>query len=219
VLADLAVEALGAALGQASTEGLDRPAHVVDELGPRPDQRLARADDRQVGLRGLSSMLDRREQTSIEACQAGEVLGIEPVVLAALGVDEPELAGVGHQDLVGASSQHAADPGRVRARLERHAHRLDADETPLEGLRGRGDAGLFDDLAGLGVQQAQVAVAVSYVDAEGDAVLGHGQALLSWALFRPTNANARHRRSSVDLGLGLLIPSRYQPSANIRLTG
>jgi hypothetical protein len=164
-------------------------------------------------------MLDRREQTSIEACQAGEVLGIEPVVLAALGVDEPELAGVGHQDLVGASSQHAADPGRVRARLERHAHRLDADETPLEGLRGRGDAGLFDDLAGLGVQQAQVAVAVSYVDAEGDAVLGHGQALLSWALFRPTNANARHRRSSVDLGLGLLIPSRYQPSANIRLTG
>jgi hypothetical protein len=98
----------------------------------------------------------------------------------------------------------------VRARLERHAHRLDADETPLEGLRGRGDAGLFDELAGLGVQQAQVAVAVSYVDAEGEAVLGHGQALLSWALFRPTNADARHRRSSVDLGLGLLIPSRYE---------
>jgi hypothetical protein len=95
----------------------------------------------------------------------------------------------------------------VRARLERHTHRLDADETPLEGLRGRGDAGLLDDLAGLGVQQAQMAVVVSYVDAEGEAVLGHGQALLSWALFRPTNADARHRRSSVDLGLGLLIPS------------
>src|SRR5215217_6909194 len=159
-------------------------------------------------------MLDRREQTSIEACQAGEVLGIEPVVLAALGVDEPELAGVGHQDLVAAPSQQAADPGRVRARLERHAHRLDADETPLEGLRGRGDAGLLDDLAGLGVQQAQVAVTVSYVDAEGEAVLGHSQALLSWVLFRPTNADARHRRSSVDLGLGLLIPSRYQVSAD-----
>jgi len=53
----------------------------------------------------------------------------------------------------------------VSARLDGHAHRLRARKAPLESLPVRGDSALFEHFAVLGVEQAQVAVAVTEVDA------------------------------------------------------
>ena len=75
-------------------------ADMIDELGPRFDECLARADECQVSLGDLASVFERREQAGIQARQTGQVPGVEPVVLASLGVDEPELSGVGHQHFV-----------------------------------------------------------------------------------------------------------------------
>src|SRR5215216_3045098 len=56
VRARLLVESGRRALGQTSPEGLGRPPKVVDELGSCLDERLARADDRQMSLGSLASV-------------------------------------------------------------------------------------------------------------------------------------------------------------------
>jgi hypothetical protein len=53
-----------------------------------------------VGLGVFAPVLERVEKLRIEACQAGEVLGVYFVCFACSGVDEPQFAGVGHQHLM-----------------------------------------------------------------------------------------------------------------------
>lgn len=65
------------------------------------------------------------------------------------------------------SGRTPADPARLVPRLVGHARRLGAGEAPLEGRGGRADARLLNDLSGLGVQHARVAVAIPGVDAYG----------------------------------------------------
>ena len=45
-------------------------------------------------------MFERSKQLRIQPSETGQVLGVEPVVLAPLAIDELELTGVGDQDLV-----------------------------------------------------------------------------------------------------------------------
>src|SRR5215210_8946321 len=59
-----------------------------------------------------------KEQLRIEACQ---VLGIDLVGLLLVGVDEPQLASIGHQDLVAALLREPADPGEGFPSLLRFA--------------------------------------------------------------------------------------------------
>ena len=75
---------------------------VVDQLRSATDQRLARADDRHMGLGVFAPVLYGVQQLRIEACQAGQVLGIDFVGLAPVGIDEPHFASIGHKDLVAA---------------------------------------------------------------------------------------------------------------------
>ena len=62
---------------------------------------------------------------------------LPPRSFACSGVDEPQFAGVGHQDLVAAPLQEPANPGRVGPGLDRDGHRrpLRSEASP-EGLRG-----------------------------------------------------------------------------------
>lgn len=124
-------------------------------------------------------MLDWVEQPGIESRESRQVLGVEPVVLVASGMDESELSRVSHQHLVAASFELAAHPWRMRTRLDGYAHRFATGEPTLEAGRGSRDAALLDDLAAVGVEETQVAVAIAEVDAHGDVELGrHGLVLL-----------------------------------------
>jgi hypothetical protein len=73
---------------------------VVDQLRAATDQRLARSDDGQVSLGPFTPVLERIEQPGIQACQASQILGVDLICFAFVGVDEPQLPGIGHQDLV-----------------------------------------------------------------------------------------------------------------------
>ena len=66
-------------------------------------------------------------------------------------------------------------------RLDGDPHRLATTEATLEGLRGGRDATLLRDLTALGVEEAEVAVAVAEVDADGVAGLGRRGCIFPWA--------------------------------------
>ena len=113
---DPVVEAIGGAGEQARPRALDGTPDVVDEQGAGPDQAVAGADDRQVGLRFRASMANGREELGIEPRQAGQMLSIGFVCLAGVAVDQTQLAGVGNQDLMPELLEQAAGPTRVGCR-------------------------------------------------------------------------------------------------------
>ena len=89
-----------------------------------------------MGLGAFAPVPDRIEQLRIEACQAGQVLGVDLVSLALAGEDQPQFTSIGHQDLVAALLEHSANPGRVGSRLYCYAHRLLRSEAYSEGFGG-----------------------------------------------------------------------------------
>jgi hypothetical protein len=58
-----------------------------------------------MGLGVLAPMRNRVEQLRVQARQTSEVFGVDLVGLSPVGIDEPQLAGIGHQDLVAALLQ------------------------------------------------------------------------------------------------------------------
>jgi hypothetical protein len=160
---DLVMETPGRALGETCPEGLDRPAHMVDQLGADAHQRLPGVDECQVGLAVRVPVLYGIQQRGIEPEETGQLLGVDPVGLAALGVDEPYLPGVGHQHFVAQALKEPADPGRVRPYLDGNLQRPLRTEPTLEGLRGGTQPALLQYLAAFGVDEAEVAVLVPQV--------------------------------------------------------
>jgi len=53
-----------------------------------------------MGLGAFTPVPEWVQQLRIEACQASQVLGIDFVGLAPVGIDEPHFASIGHKDLV-----------------------------------------------------------------------------------------------------------------------
>ena len=100
MLGRFVVEAPSRALGQPTSEGFDRPADVVHELGAAIYQRLPGADNGQMGLGVFAPMLERVQELGVHSCQASQILGIYLIGLAFVGVDEPQFTGIGYQDLV-----------------------------------------------------------------------------------------------------------------------
>ena len=76
-------------------------------------------------------------------------------------VDQANLTSVGYQHLVPALFQKPADPGRVSSDFDGDAHRLAALKTLPESLRRGAQATLFDQVATVGVDEAQVALCLS----------------------------------------------------------
>src|SRR5215212_8614542 len=97
---------------------------MVDKLRAAPDQRLTRADQGHVSLALPAPVLERVQELRVNSCQASEVLSVYLVGLALIGIDEPQLAGVGHQDLMSTLFEHPACPGRVGSSLDGYAHGL-----------------------------------------------------------------------------------------------
>lgn len=109
-------------------------------------------------------MLERVQQLRIHSSQPSQVFGIQFVALALVGVDEPCLAGIGHQNLMTALLlEQPANPRRMGAHLDGYAQRSLGIEVAPESLRDGTQPALFDDLTAFGVQQAPIAVFVSEV--------------------------------------------------------
>ena len=64
-----------------------------------------------MSLALFASVLEWIEQLRVHSSQASQVLGIYLICLTLVGVDEPQLAGVSHQDLVATFLKHPARPG------------------------------------------------------------------------------------------------------------
>jgi hypothetical protein len=108
-------------------------------------------------------MLHRIQKLGIGPGKTGQLLGIELVGLTLVGVDQPCLAGVGHQHLVTALLEQAAHPGRVGSDLYGDLELPFGVEAPPESLRGGAQPALFYDLAASGVDEAEVAVFVAEI--------------------------------------------------------
>jgi len=78
-----------------------------------------------MSLAVFASVLEWVQQLRIKPCHPSQILGIDLVGFALVGVDEPHFASIGHQDLVATLLQDPACPGRVGASLDpAHAHGL-----------------------------------------------------------------------------------------------
>jgi hypothetical protein len=86
-----------------------------------------------MSLALLAPVLERIQQLRIQTRQAGQVLGVYLGGLLLVGVDEPQLACVGHKNLVATLLEHPASPWRVGSGLDGDAHGPLGGETPLEG--------------------------------------------------------------------------------------
>jgi hypothetical protein len=99
-----------------------------------------------MGLGILVPVFEWVQELRVNSCQAGQVLGVDLVRFAFVGVDEPQLARVGHQDLVAALLQEPANPGRVGPHLDGYTHRPLGGEASTESLGGGAQPTFFDHL-------------------------------------------------------------------------
>jgi hypothetical protein len=140
-----------------------------------------------MSLALFTPMLERVKKLGIQPRQAGQILGVQFVVLALVAVDEPQFTGIGHQHLVAAPLQKPAHPGRVGSHLDGDAQMMPLGTEPtFEGFRGGAQPTLFQDLATLSVStKHRLAVAVSQIHSDchprlSFATITHGPILLSF---------------------------------------
>src|SRR5829696_5657835 len=69
----------------------------------------------------FAPVLERIEQLRVQSCQASQVLGVYLIGLLLVSVDESQLTGVGHQNLVTALLEQPTNPRRVSPGLDGHA--------------------------------------------------------------------------------------------------
>src|SRR5688500_8501874 len=105
-----------------------------------------------MSLAVFAPVLEWIEQLRIQTCEASQILSIDLIGLAPVGVDEPYLAGIGHQYLVSTVLEHPAHPRRVSARLYGYAQRLLRGEASPQSLGSGAHPTLLHHLTAVGVQ-------------------------------------------------------------------
>ena len=160
---------------------------MIDKPSASPHQDIAAADQGQIGLGIGVAVAKGGEQSRVQAPDTGQVLGVHPVALGIVLVDEAQLAGVGHVDLVVAVLKQTADPGGVGTGFQHHAYRRHAGKAAAEGQRCGSQPGFLKDLAAR-IEDADLRVLVSQVQTHRDLALAdrggsivHGQPPLNWA--------------------------------------
>src|SRR5215210_8560683 len=143
-----------------------------------------------MSLALLPPMLEWVQQLRVKTRQASQILGIDLVGLTLVGIDEPQLAGIGHKDLVATLLQHPACPRRVGTGLDCYTHGLLRGEASSESLGGGAQPTFLDHLATVLVDEAEVGVLVSEVQSGCHqwmlfATIHSGPILLSFGLIEP----------------------------------
>jgi hypothetical protein len=116
-----------------------------------------------MGLALLAPVLERVQELRIQTCQASQVLGVYFICLALVGVDEPQLARICHEDLVTTLLQEPANPGRMGSRFYGDAQSLLGGEASFQGFGGGTQPAFLHNLATLLVDEAQIAVLVAEI--------------------------------------------------------
>jgi hypothetical protein len=116
-----------------------------------------------MSLALFAPVLERIQQLRVQSCQASQVLGVYLIGLLLVSVDESQLTGVGHQNLVTALLQQPTNPRRVSPGLDGHAHRPLRSEASPQSFGGGSHPTLLDHLAAVGVQETQIAVFVAEI--------------------------------------------------------
>jgi len=112
------VEALRRAARSAQAERLQHALRVVDHHRARVHGHIARALHRQVSLRLLGAVCDRRQQRHVASTQAREQLRVGAIGLPVALGDQLHASRIGHHRLRAATRGQARHPRRVTARLE-----------------------------------------------------------------------------------------------------
>src|SRR5215213_4857852 len=102
-----------------------------------------------MSLAFFAPVLEWVQQLRVHSSQASQILGIDLIGLTLVGVDEPQLPGIGHQYLVAALLEHSTNPGRMGSRLHGYAHRPLRNEATSEGFGSGSQPTLFHNLAAL----------------------------------------------------------------------
>ena len=103
-----------------------------DKPGAGAYETVAAAKDGEILLSFGQAVTQRGKQRGVETADPGQILGVHPVRLVLVLVDEPELARVSDKDLVTEIGKEPAHPGRVGACFKHDAQRLACGEAPLE---------------------------------------------------------------------------------------
>jgi hypothetical protein len=84
----------------------------------------------------LTAMLDGVQQFGVNSRKTGQLLSVEFVGLAFVGIDQPGLARIGYKDFVAALMEDPAYPGWVGAHLDGDLHLLFGVEAAAQAIRG-----------------------------------------------------------------------------------
>jgi hypothetical protein len=173
-----------------------------------------------MSLALLAPMLYGVEELRIEACQASQILGVDLVGLAFVGVDELYLARIGNQYLVATLLEHPACPGRVSPSLYCDAQRLLRAKASPEGLGVRAQPTFLHNLTTVLIDEAQVGVLVAEIQSGCHlqlvfANIRHGPILLPFWASEPVEHLQTVRVLRI-WGVGLLISSSVTPLPRYR---
>jgi len=105
-----------------------------------------------MGLRVFAPVLEWVQQLRV---QASQVLSVDLVSFAFVGVDEPQLPGIGHQHLMATLLEHPACPRRVGSGLYGDAQRPLGDEASFACLWGSAQPTFLHNLATVPIDEAQ----------------------------------------------------------------
>src|ERR1043165_759598 len=107
------MKGLGGSGRNALTDRLDRRPNMLNQPPAASHECVARADDSQVALPQLASVLERAKQLRIQSGHTCQILRIHAVTLVLVLENEAQLAWVRHKHLVPQACQKPADPRRV----------------------------------------------------------------------------------------------------------
>lgn len=163
-------------------ERLDQASDAIDQSRSALHGLVSGDQHGSISLRLGAPMPDRVQELGISCRQARQVLCVDPVGLAVVLVDQPQLTSVGDHDFVARLRQEAADPGRVAAHLDRDPCGWLPGEPATEGRRSTGDTALLQHLAAGQVEHEEMAVAVAKVDPDAGR-MGHARLRHGWLLL------------------------------------
>jgi hypothetical protein len=118
------MERVRVASGQATAEGFDGAADVVNKQATGCDQGLAGVDDLQVRMSLRTSVDHRAEQLGIKTSQPSERLGVGAVGLLNRSRDEAHLPGIRHDHFMAQAREELARPRGVSPDLHHESASL-----------------------------------------------------------------------------------------------
>src|SRR5262249_10502295 len=116
-------EARARTLGQPCAHTFHQTSGGINQLGPCCHQCLPRSQHHQILTHLSTAVSDRVQRLWIHPPQPGQLLGIDPIILALSPFRPLHQPRVGHHHLVSLPREDFLHPGRVRPHFHHHPRR------------------------------------------------------------------------------------------------